>query len=80
MATPKNRTFSVTVAANAPCYAEVQVAAKSQEAAEQKVLKDLHKNGWESPYWTDCRMCPEYTEATDLRVVTSNTSVIVRKD
>ena len=80
MANPKNRTFRVTVAANAPCYGEVRVAAATQEEADRRVIEDLEKNGWDSPFWTDCRMRPEYTDATDLRVVTASNSVIVRKD
>ena len=71
------RTHTVTIAAQCPCYAKVEVEAKSREAAEQKVIEDLRKNGWESPYWTKCKMFAETTEAYRLRVVTDDDSVLI---
>jgi hypothetical protein len=63
--------YIVTLAVSVPAYAEIEIEAESQAAAEQAVAKQLDKCGDEfaSPLWLDSVFQPEWQEAEDFRIV-----------
>jgi hypothetical protein len=61
----------VTIAVTVPAFAEVEIEAKSQQAAEQAVEKELGEDGWASSFWQELIFEPEWQLADGFRVVES---------
>jgi hypothetical protein len=67
--------YKVTLAVSVPAYAEIEIEAESQAAAEQAVAKELdgyEKAGWsvwDSPLWHDPTFEPDWQQAEDFRIV-----------
>jgi hypothetical protein len=63
--------YIVTLAVSVPAYAEIEIEAESQAAAEQAVAKQLDKCGDEfaSPLWHGPIFKPDWQQAEDFRIV-----------
>jgi hypothetical protein len=66
--------YIVTVAVSVPAYAEIEIEAESQVAAEQAVAKQIdgyEKAGWsvwDSPLWHGPTYEPAWQEAEDFLI------------
>ena len=68
--------YKVTLAVTVPAYAEIEIEAESQAAAEQAVAKQLDEcedsfecGVWDSPFWQDLVFQPYWQDADDFRIV-----------
>jgi len=63
--------YIVTLAVSVPAYAEIEIEAESQAAAEQAVAKELDECGDEfaSRFWHDPTFEPDWQQAEDFRIV-----------
>jgi hypothetical protein len=63
--------YIVTLAVSVPAYAEIEIEAESQVAAEQAVAKELDECGDEfaSRFWHDPTFEPDWQQAEDFRIV-----------
>lgn len=63
--------YKVTLAVTVPAYAEIEIEAESQAAADQAVAKQLDECGDEfaSPLWQDSVFQPDWQQAEDFRIV-----------
>lgn len=68
---PPMKKYIVTVAATVPAYAEIEIEAESQAAAEQAVAKELDEceDAWESRFWQDLVFKPDWQQTEDFRIV-----------
>jgi hypothetical protein len=62
--------YIVTLAVSVPAYAEIEIEAESQVAAEQAVAKELDECGDEfaSRFWHDPTFEPDWQQAEDFQI------------
>jgi hypothetical protein len=62
--------YPVTLAVTVSSYCTIEVEAKSQAAADEKVAKSIESKQWGSPYWRTANdWDTDWNNADNLRVL-----------
>jgi hypothetical protein len=67
--------YIVTLAVTVPAYAEIEIEAESQAAAEQKITDEIDScenagvDVWASNFWQNLTFKPDWQQAEDFRIV-----------